>query len=449
MQTVAAISTPNACGGIGVIRISGDDAIAIAERVFISARGKAVSEMSGYTCAYGMIHDTQGEPIDDVVLTVFRKPHSYTGEDVVEISCHGGIYICRKIMTLLFSVGASPAAAGEFTKRAFLNGKLDLSQAEAVMNAIMAEGEFALREANLARDGHLSAQMRECRGRLTAMISAMSYWMDDPEETPPELESGHLSNEINEMITVLGTLSSRYDQGRVYREGIRTALVGAPNAGKSSIMNWLAGMQRSIVTDIPGTTRDVITESVRVGDFVLLLSDTAGLRQTGDVIEAMGVDAAFEQARQADLILHIVDSTTTLRAEERQWITDLRHPHIITIYNKIDLCKDAVPELEPNAVVCSAKLQSGYDDIVRAIQDMFGMDHFANTPSLVSQRQKQLVDEAVNLLTQAANDVLSGMPLDVICMQLELAANTLAAFDGEIVTDDIIDGVFSKFCVGK
>lgn len=449
MQTIAAISTPNASGGIGVIRISGDEAIAIAERVFTPARGKTVAQMDGYTCAYGVVKDAQGNLIDDVVLTVFRKPHSYTGEDVVEISCHGGIYICRKIMSLLFEVGASPAAAGEFTKRAFLNGKLSLSQAEAVMNAIQAEGESALREANLARNGHLSAQMRECRNRLTAVISAMTYWMDDPEETPPELESGHLSDEINEIIVELGTLSARYDQGRVYREGIRTALVGAPNAGKSSIMNWLAGMQRSIVTDIPGTTRDVITESVRVGDFVLLLSDTAGLRQTGDVIEAMGVDAAFEQAKQADLILHIVDSSTALGADEQQWIDALGHPNIITIFNKVDLCNDSMRHLQPNEVACSAKLHVGYDDIVRAIQDMFGTNNLPNTPSLVSQRQKQLVDHATKLLTQASDDISLGIPLDLICMQLELAANTLAEFDGEIVTDDVIDGVFSKFCVGK
>lgn len=449
MQTIAAISTPNASGGIGVIRISGDAAIAIADRVFVSARGKKVAEMDGYTCAYGLVKDIQGNLIDDVVLTVFRNPHSYTGEDVVEISCHGGIFICRKIMSLLFEYGAFPAAAGEFTKRAFLNGKMSLSQAEAVMNVIQAEGESALREANLARNGHLSTQMRAFRERLTALISAMTYWMDDPEETPPELESTRLSDEINCLYNELHGLSLRYDQGRVFREGIRTVLVGAPNAGKSSMMNWLAGMQRSIVTDIPGTTRDVITESVRVGDFVLLLSDTAGLRQTNDVIEALGVDAAFEQAKQADLVLHIVDSTTTPSAEEQQWVDALQHPHIIDIYNKCDLQSQPLFDLPPNAVVCSAKLHIGYENLVQSIQNLFGATSFSNTPSLVSERQKQLVDHAAAVLSQAGNDLLLDMPLDVICMQLEIAANVLAEFDGEIVTDDVIDGVFSKFCVGK
>lgn len=449
MQTIAAISTPNASGGIGVIRISGDEAMTIADRVFQSARGKAVTAMEGYTCAYGVVKDAQGDTIDDVVLTVFREPHSYTGENVVEISCHGGIFICRKIMSLLFAFGAKPAAAGEFTKRAFLNGKMSLSQAEAVMQVIQAEGEFALREANLARNGHLSIQMRVCREKLTALISAMSYWMDDPEETPPELESERLSSEINALIHELHALSARYDQGRVYREGIRTVLVGAPNAGKSSIMNWLAGMQRSIVTDIPGTTRDVITESVRVGDFVLLLADTAGLRQTGDVIEAMGVDAAFDQAKQADLILHIVDSTTELSDAEIQIIEKLNYYKMITIYNKCDLSNRPKANLQPNEVICSAKLHIGYEDILCAIQHQFGSTNSPNMPSLISERQKQLVDHASAFLLQASNDLAQSMPLDVICMQLELAANTLAEFDGEIVTDDIIDGVFSKFCVGK
>ncbi len=449
MQTIAAISTPNASGGIGVIRISGDDAIAIADSVFKSAKGGAVADMDGYTCAYGFIRDSGGQLIDDVVLTVFRKPHSYTGEDVVEISCHGGIYICRKIMSLLFDAGADSAAAGEFTKRAFLNGKMSLSQAEAVMNAIQAEGETALREANLVRNGRLSTQMRACRTRLIALISAMTYWMDDPEETPPELESVRLSDEIGAIIAELHQLSSRYDQGRVYREGIRTALVGAPNAGKSSIMNWLAGMQRSIVTDIPGTTRDVITESVRVGDFVLLLSDTAGLRQTGDVIEAMGVDAAYEQAKQADLILHIVDSSASPDNDEMRWIESLSHSHIITIFNKCDLVTRNHFTLRENEVICSAKERSGYESIVNAIKQMFEKDNLPNTPSLVSERQKVLVDRAAQLLSQAATDILLDAPLDMICMQLEFAANVLAEFDGEIVTDDIIDGVFSKFCVGK
>ncbi len=449
MQTIAAISTPNASGGIGVIRISGDEAIAIAERVFTSARGKKVADMDGYTCAYGFVRDAEGNPVDDVVLTVFRAPHSYTGEDVVEISCHGGIFICRKVMSLLFDAGAHPAAAGEFTKRAFLNGKLSLSQAEAVMNAIQAEGETALREANFARNGRLSTQMRDCRTRLTSLISAMTYWMDDPEEKPPELESDHLLYQINAVIDELKMLSRRYDQGRVYREGIRTALVGAPNAGKSSVMNWLAGTQRSIVTDIPGTTRDVITESVRVGDFVLLLSDTAGLRETGDVIEAMGVDAAQEQAKQADLILHIVDLTADHSDEEQGWVDSLQHPHIITIYNKSDLCEALPSNLDGNQVVVSAKQQLGYDNLVAAIRHMFEHENLPNTPSLISERQKQLVDRTVQLLSHATGDILCDAPLDIICMQLELAANTLAEFDGEIVTDDIVDGVFSQFCVGK
>ncbi len=449
MQTIAAISTPNATGGIGVIRISGEDAIAIADRIFVSAKGMTAAQMEGYTCAYGHVKDVDGNLIDDVVLTVFRHPHSYTGEDVVEISCHGGMFICRKIMSQLFAVGAHPAAAGEFTKRAFLNGKMDLSQAEAVMNAIHAEGEAALREANLARNGRLSTQMRDCRAALTSLIAAMTYWMDDPEETPPELETDRLSGAIADITAQLSQLSSRYDQGKVYREGIRTALIGAPNAGKSSVMNWLAGMQRSIVTDIPGTTRDVVTESVRVGDYVLLLADTAGLRRTGDMIEAMGVEAAYEQAKQSDLILHVVDLTRGISDTERELIERLGNRNIITIYNKKDIYQGKLPQPEKRQVICSAKEQTGYGELVSVIDDIFHVNQAVNQPSLVSERQKQLVDQALELLHQATQDILMDAPLDILCMQLEMTANVLAQFDGEIITDDVVNSVFSQFCVGK
>ena len=449
METIAAISTPNAPGGIGVIRISGEKALVLADGVFVSAGNKVPSCMAGYTCAYGYIQDENGNHVDDVVLTVFRSPHSYTGEDVVEISCHGGIFICRKIVALLYSKGASPAAPGEFTKRAFLNGKMSLSQAEAVMHTIQAQGEVALREANLAKNGRLSKEMRRCRDRLTELISAMSYWMDDAEEAPDELAPQRLCAEMTALLDTLHQLSRRYDDGRIYRSGIRTALMGAPNAGKSSVMNWLAGMQRSIVTNIPGTTRDVITESVRLGDFLLLLSDTAGLRQTGDVIEAMGVDAAYEQAKQADLILYVVDSCVGMTENDRAFLTADILKKTVIIYNKCDASNVENQSQEMNGVICSAKYGKGYDALVDAIAAHFVGRAALNQPALVSQRQKSLVDRAACSIQWALNGLECGETIDICCMELENAANILAEFDGENVTDDIIDGVFSRFCVGK
>lgn len=449
VQTIAAISTPNAHGGIGVIRISGDNAIAIADKAFRSAGGKKPSDMAGYTCAYGNIVDRNNIVIDDIVLTVFRAPHSYTGEDVVEISCHGGIYICKKIISLLFEHGAVPAEAGEFSKRAFLNGKMSLSQAEAVMNAIHAQGEAALREANMARSGRLAAQMRASRTTITELLSAICYWMDDPEETPPELEQGHLTAQINAVAEQLRALSQRYDNGRILREGIRTVLMGAPNAGKSSVMNWLAGINRSIVTDIPGTTRDVITEHIRLGEFTLLLSDTAGLRDTDDAIEAMGVDAAYRQADEAELILYVVDGAVGLCDADRCFLAENAHRRLILLYNKSDIARPPARLPAKHCVVCSAKTGEGFDALTKVLEAMFCSGADIHQPSLVSERQKLLVDRALGCLLQAVSEIDGGYPLDVAYVSLESAANYLAQFDGEVVTDDVIDGVFSRFCVGK
>lgn len=449
MQTIAAISTPNAHGGIGVIRISGDDAIAVAERVFRSTNGRKVSDMGGYTCAYGNILDENSMVVDDIVLTVFRKPHSYTGEDIVELSCHGGLYICKKVISLLLQNGAVPAQPGEFSKRAFLNGKMSLSQAEAIMNAIHAEGEAALREANMARSGRLSSEMRMCRSAITELLSAICYWMDDPEETPPELEPDFLTREIDHIIGKLSVLSARYDDGRILREGIRTALMGAPNAGKSSVMNRLTGMNRSIVTDIPGTTRDVITESVRLGDYTLLLADTAGLRDTADAIEALGVEAAYQEASSAELILYVIDGNRGATDADHTFLQEHADRRIIILRNKIDLLEQRDIELAPNEIVCSAKTGEGFDRLDAALERLFGAAKSAHHPSLISERQKSLVDRALDLLRLSCDNIKAQFPLDMIYASLDSAATLLAEFDGEIVTDDVIDGVFARFCVGK
>ncbi len=299
MSTIAAISTPNAVGGIAVIRISGERALAVAEKIFRPYGEKIVAEMQGYTCAYGIAHDN-GERIDDCILTVFRAPHSYTGEDTCEISCHGGLYVSKCILRAALKNGAVSAESGEFTKRAFLNGKLDLTQAEAVMDVISARGEAELRMAEQLREGAAYKKARECSDRLLKILSGIAAWTDYPDEDIPEIEPTAIKSELTAIRGELASLIRNYDSGRILREGVATAIVGRPNVGKSTLFNCLSGCERSIVTDIAGTTRDVVEETVRLGDIVLRLSDTAGIHDTEDIIEGIGIDIAEKTAKPHD-----------------------------------------------------------------------------------------------------------------------------------------------------
>ena len=448
METVAAISTPNASGGIGMIRISGDEAISIAEKVFSAANGTKVSEMRGYTCAYGTVSD--GEmTLDDVVLTVFRAPHSYTGEDIVEITCHGGVFLCRRILSLLFSVGATPAGAGEFTKRAYLNGKLALSQAEAVMDVISAEGETALRQANLVKSGRLSKRMRECSDDIANMLAAFAYWMDDAEEFPPELHEDTLISNIDSLRCRLQSMLQSYQNGKVFREGVRTVLLGLPNAGKSSVMNWLCGSKRSIVTDIAGTTRDVVTEQVRFGEYTLLLADTAGIREANNPIEAIGIESALQEVENADLILYVVDANYGISSEDLMILRKYDGHKLIVLWNKMDACEVEPPHLDFPVVSCSAKTFLGERELLLALQGLFPAPISQDNPSILNERQRILLEDAIQKLANAVDDLRAEMPLDMVYQDLEMAAESLRNLDGTSVSDDVVNQVFSRFCVGK
>ncbi len=448
MATIAAVSTPNATGGLGVLRIAGDEAISIAENVFRSANGRLVSDMAGYTCAYGNIFDNDIF-VDDVVLTVFRKPNSYTGDDIVEISCHGGVYICKKILSLLYRYGAKPAEAGEFTRRAFENGKMSLSQAEAVMQAIHAEGEAALQEANYARSGKLSALMRNVQQEITGLLSALAYWMDDPEESPPELEPAYLIATITGLRDRLCAMADEYENGRVFREGVRTALLGRPNAGKSSVMNWLTGMRRSIVTEIPGTTRDVVTESVRIGSYTLLLADTAGIRISSDQIERLGIEQSYVEAEMAQLLLYVVDATVGIADEDVAFLERYANKKRIVLWNKTDLSDAPPPQLSVPVVSCAAKLQRGDDSLLLALRQILGDVPTEQRPTLITERQRVLVSRAADCLLEAIRLIHDEQPVDMLYELLQSAAFSLGEIDGDLVSDAVIDGVFRRFCVGK
>ncbi len=448
MDTIAAISTPNASGGIGMIRLSGENALQIAQQAFTPYHGVKVTEMRGYTCAYGTVSDA-GQLLDDVVLTVFRAPHSYTGEDVVEITCHGGMYLCRRILSLMYQLGAVPAGAGEFTKRAYLNGKMSLSQAEAVMDVIAAEGETALRQAQIVRSGRLSKQMQECAAEITEMLSAFAYWMDDAEEFPPELQEDTLLLQLQVIRCRLQSMLETYQNGKVFREGIRSVLLGLPNAGKSSVMNWLAGMRRSIVTDIAGTTRDVVTEQVRFGEYTLLLSDTAGIRDAQNPIEAIGIEAALEEVSQADLILYVVDSSAGMTAEDYLILKQYEDKKLILLWNKTDVCDAEPPQLACPTVSCSASQLHGETALLNALQMLYPIPKYSEQPTILNERQKSLLMETISLLDRACDDLRDQALLDMVYQDLEIAANTLLAIDGQTVSEDVVDGVFSRFCVGK
>ncbi|MFA5658684.1 MAG: tRNA uridine-5-carboxymethylaminomethyl(34) synthesis GTPase MnmE, partial [Oscillospiraceae bacterium] len=294
METVCAISTPVAPGGISVVRISGDEAIAVASKIFQPVSCGAVKKMPGYTCCFGKII-SKGELIDEGILTIFRSPKSYTGEDVAEISCHGGIHITKRVLRAAVENGAAPAQAGEFTKRAFLNGKLSLTQAEAVMDLISAQGEQSRRFALSVHEGALFLEIQAASKKLLFILSELAAWVDYPDEELPDIEAGALIDSLNACIMKLEKLLGGYDSGRIFRDGVDTVITGKPNVGKSTLMNLLLGFERSIVTDIPGTTRDVVEETVRVGEMLLKLSDTAGVRSAADAVEAGGVKLAYKR----------------------------------------------------------------------------------------------------------------------------------------------------------
>lgn len=452
MSTIAAIATPDAPGGISVIRISGNDAFVISDRIFKSFSGKKVQDMEGYTCAYGNIVDGE-QVVDDVVLTVFRAPKSYTGENVAEISCHGGRYITRKILRLVLKNGAEPAGAGEFTKRAFLNGKMSLTQAEAVMDVISSAGETELRYANALKDGAVFRRINGLKNDLVKILADLAAWADFPEEDVPEVRPEVLQSELEELSQKFAKLAATYDSGRIIRDGINTVIVGRPNAGKSTLMNCLSGFQRSIVTDIEGTTRDVVEESIKLGDFTLRLSDTAGIRSTDDVIENMGVEIAFSRMKEADLIFAVFDSSRELSDEDKHIIDSIDLSKSVAIINKIDadskIDRDYIYGIFKYIAEISAKNEDGIDKLEKILEEMFENNYSPENGFIANERQKNCLERAAEYVNEAKSALESGVLLDGITVLLDSASEKLMELTGERVSEAVVDDVFSRFCVGK
>ncbi|MCR5708250.1 MAG: tRNA uridine-5-carboxymethylaminomethyl(34) synthesis GTPase MnmE [Ruminococcus sp.] len=453
MSTIAAISTPNAVGGIAVIRISGENAITVAEKIFRPYGDKKVAAMQGYTCAYGIAHGN-GERIDDCVLTVFRAPNSYTGEDTCEISCHGGLYVSKRILRAVLKNGAVSAEAGEFTKRAFLNGKLDLTQAEAVMDVISARGEAELRMAEQLREGAAFKKAHACSDRLLKLLSGIAAWTDYPDEDIPEIEPTAITAELTEIRGELSSLIRSYDSGRILREGVATAIVGRPNVGKSTLFNCLSGCERSIVTDIAGTTRDVVEETVRLGDIVLRLSDTAGIHDTEDIIEGIGIDIAEKTARNAELVIVVFDGNCPMSADDFALIDKFNNKKCIAVINKTD-CEqlietDILNEKFIHIVYISAKNSEGIEQLESAVKELFEINPDSiSVATAANERQKQCIERAISSIDEGIKVIETSEMYDALNVLLDEAEQSLLELTGEKITEAVVNEVFSRFCVGK
>ncbi len=451
---IAAISTAQAPGGIGVIRISGEGALAVADKVFFTKKKNKLAEAKGYTAHFGMIRDENGEKLDEAVATVFRAPHSFTGEDVAELSCHGGLYLLRRVLAAVYAAGASPAGPGEFTRRAFLNGKMDLAQAEAVMGVIGAGGEQALRAARAGQDGALSKKIRSIREDLILLAGDLAAWADYPDDDVPQVDENLLKNGLFRAKITLQELLSTFDTGRILREGVDTVIAGRPNAGKSSLMNLLSGCERSIVTEYAGTTRDVVEETVLLGDIPLKLADTAGIRETDDPVEQIGVHRALGRVENAQLVFAVFDVSRPLNDDDKKLTKALQNVPCVAVVNKTDLPaaadEDYLRRHFEHIVFLSAKTGSGFEDLKRETEALLGtagLDPAAGV--LFTERQRNDVRRALEAVTEAEDALLLGMTLDAVTVSLEGALSALMELTGERVSDAVVDSVFERFCVGK
>lgn len=457
--TIAAIATGMTDAGIGIVRISGPDSIMIADKIFKSKSGIKLIDAKSHTIHFGHVYDDFSftEEIDEVLTSVFKAPKSYTGEDTVEINCHGGIFVVNKILEIVIKAGAKLASPGEFTKRAFLNGKLDLSKAEAVMDLISSKNEFSLKNSLKALNGNTYNKIKSVREALIYEIAFIESALDDPEHFDLNGYPDRLLSKIEDLKIDISKIIDLSKNGKIRKDGIQTVIVGKPNAGKSSFMNMLLGEERAIVTSKAGTTRDVLEESVRLDDIVLNIIDTAGIRNTNDEIEQIGIGKAKEYAKDADLILYMVDSSVPLDENDDDIIDILHGKNVIVLMNKSDLLikvskQDIADILGEDTIIISisAKLSEGTDEFKNAIKKLFFDGISINDEVIITNtRQVNELYETVNSLNLVINSINDGMPEDFFSIDLQNAYMHLGYIIGEEMNDDLVNEIFSKFCMGK
>ena len=456
-DTIAAIATGMTPSGIGIIRVSGEDAFSIASSVFHKKNNEVPTEFESHRAYYGMICD-DSEVIDEVILLVFKGPKSYTGEDTIEIQCHGGILVMQKILDLCIRSGARCAEPGEFTKRAFLNGRMDLSEAEAVMDVISSRNDLALKNSVRQLRGSLYKKITEIREKILYEIAYIESALDDPEHYDLSGYPDELSVRLLNILRKLEKLSDSFDDGRILSEGVRTVILGKPNVGKSSLLNILAGSERAIVTEIAGTTRDTIEEDITIGGVLLHIVDTAGIRDSEDVVEQIGVKKALSIAEDADFIIMVIDSSEVMSSEDEEILAFIKknNKKCMILLNKSDLGSvtgiDEISCYTDNPViVVSAKDETGIDELKDYIINEYSKGYIKyNDEIFISNvRQKEAISDAIESLLCVARSITEHMPEDLYSVDLTAAYESLGRVIGEQIGDDVAQEIFSKFCMGK
>ena len=454
-DTIAAIATAMTNSGIGIVRISGDEAFDIIKKIYRGKNNKDLSKVKSHTIHYGYIMDGE-ETIDEVLVMIMKGPHSYTGEDTVEIDCHGGVFVVKKILETVIKYGARPADPGEFTKRAFLNGRMDLSQAEAVIDVINSKNEYALKSSVSQLKGNVQKKIKEVREEIIYHTAFIETALDDPEHISVDGYGEKLRVTVDKLLEELNELLKTSDNGRIIKEGIKTVIVGKPNAGKSSLLNVLVGEDRAIVTDIAGTTRDVLEESIQLQGISLNIMDTAGIRDTEDIVEKIGVDKAKAHANEADLVIYVVDASRNLDENDYEIMEMVKDKKSVVLLNKSDLAtvvtKDMVRQyLDKPMIEISAKEESGIRELEETLKNMFfhGEISFNDEVYITNIRHKTAIQDAYDSLQKVIMSIDNDMPEDFYSIDLLDAYEALGSITGETIGEDLVNEIFSKFCMGK
>lgn len=454
MSTIVAISTAPGIGGIGIIRMSGEQCFEILNKVFKQKNAQNIEDIKGYSIKYGHIFDNNSI-IDEVLVSYFKAPKSYTAENMCEINSHGGIVIMNKILDLCIKNGADLAGPGEFTKRAFLNGRLDLSQAEAVIDVINSKTDREAKVSIEQLEGNLSEKITKIRKTIISVMADIEATIDYPEYDLEEVTNSKISDILDNVDVLLDELEKSFYNGKILREGISTAIIGKPNAGKSSLLNLILNEERAIVTDIEGTTRDTIEEFISIEGIPLKIIDTAGIRNASDEVEKIGVNKAKEIAKKSDIVIAIFDCNKQLTNEDREILELLKEKNAIILLNKIDLTKniqiEEIKKYDKPVVEISTKTREGLDKLYKEISDMFKLNEIAVDDEIIvsNERHKTIIIKSKNNLDKARETIKNNMPIDIISTYLKEIIEELGKITGETVTEDVISEIFSKFCLGK